>query len=230
MTELPDPQSQRADGVWSPAVTAAAEGVRRATAADAALVTDILVEAFGEDQMWGPWAFPDPRTRRQYRRFVFGLLVEGAMRYPWVWVSADNAATALWIPPGGQELSPAQEQEVDVVLHEALGDRANAALHAFESFEAARPAEPHYYLTLLGTDPRRAGQGIGGRLLQSNLEALDVEGAAAYLEAADELVPFYERFSFRRLTRFELDAGLTVNGMWRDPGPSTGRSSGLTDV
>ena len=235
MTGVPDSTTRRHDGAGSSAaVHAAGNAPRRATGADAALVaalvTAILVEAFGEDPMWGAWAFPDPATRRQYRGLVFGLLVEGALRYPWVWVSADNAATALWIPPGAEELSPDQEQEIDAVLHASLGDRADAVLHAFESFEAARPVEPHYYLTLLGTDPRRGGHGIGGRLLRSSLETLDAEESAAYLEAADELVSFYERFGFRRLTRFELDAGLTVNGMWRDPRPTTDRSSGLTDV
>ena len=34
----------------------------------------------------------------------------------------------------------------------------------------------------------------------SNLETLDPQGAAAYLEAADELVPFYERFRALRMS------------------------------
>jgi GNAT superfamily N-acetyltransferase len=190
---------------------------RMATAADGPLVTRILVDAFHDDPMWGSWAFPDPHTRQQGRVAVFGLLVEGAMRYPWVWLAADDAATAVWIPPGGSELSPAQEQQIDSVLLESLGSRAASVLEAFEMFAEARPTEPHYYLTLLGTDPAHHGRGVGQRLLAANLGQVDAAGAPAYLEAGDELVPLYERFGFRTLKRFALTDGPTVNGMWREP-------------
>jgi GNAT superfamily N-acetyltransferase len=188
---------------------------RVATSGDAPVVARILVEAFHEDPMWGPWAFPDPETRSQHRATVFRLLVEGALRYPWVWLAADQSA-AVWIPPGGTELSPAQEQQVNDVLYESLGGRAAAVLEAFERFAEARPTEPHYYLTLLGTDPAHRGRGLAQRLLSANLERVDAAGAPAYLEAADELVSFYEGFGFRVLTRFALDGGPTVNGMWRE--------------
>ena len=190
---------------------------RVATTTDAPLVTRILVEAFHEDPMWAAWAFPDPATRRSHRASVFRELVEGALRYPWVWLSPDDAATAVWIPPGEDELSPAQEDQIDAVLRASRGERAGAVLQAFERFAEARPTEPHYYLTLLGTDPAHAGRGAGQRLLSANLDQVDAEGAAAYLEASDDLVPLYERFGFRVSTRFALRDGPSVNGMWRDP-------------
>jgi GNAT superfamily N-acetyltransferase len=193
---------------------------RVATSADAPIVARILVEAFHEDPMWGPWAFPDPDTRSQHRATVFRLLVEGALRYPWVWLAADRAA-AVWIPPGGTELSPAQERQINDVLYESLGDRAASVLEAFETFAEARPSEPHYYLTLLGTDPAHRGRGLGQRLLSANLTRVDAAGAPAYLEAADELVPLYQRFGFLVIERFALAGGLTVNGMWREPGGPT---------
>jgi GNAT superfamily N-acetyltransferase len=188
---------------------------RVATPGDAPVVERILVEAFQDDPMWGPWAFPDPETRSQHRATVFRLLVEGALRYPWVWLAADRSA-AVWIPPGGTELSPAQEQQINDVLYESLGGRAATVLEAFERFAEARPTESHYYLTLLGTDPAHRGRGLGQRLLSANLERVDAAGAPAYLEASDELVPLYERFGFRVLKRFALDGGPTVNGMWRE--------------
>jgi GNAT superfamily N-acetyltransferase len=194
-----------------------ASSPRVATPADLPTVTRILVDAFQDDPMWGAWAFPDPQTRPQHRGTVFRLLVEGALRYPWVWLAAGDTATALWIPPGGNELSASQEKQIDSVLHESLGTQAAAVLHAFEAFAEARPTEPHYYLTLLGTDPAYSGRGIGQRLLSANLRQVDADGAAAYLEAADELVPLYERYGFRVLGRFDVDDGPTVNCMWRAP-------------
>ena len=137
------------------------------------------------------------------------------MRYPHVWLTADDAATAVWIPPGGTEMSEAQVDAIDSVLHHSLGARAEVVLQAFESFEAARPPDPHYYLTMLATSPSHARRGIGRRLLRSNLRRVDQEGEAAYLEARDELVPWYERFGFRVVRRFDLRDGPTVNTMWR---------------
>jgi GNAT superfamily N-acetyltransferase len=198
---------------------------RLATTADATVVTRILVDAFHDDPMWDAWAFPDPSTRRHHRETIFRILVEGAMRYPYVWLNADETAAAVWIPPGGTEMSAEQESRIDTVLRESLGDRADAVLHAFELFEQARPKDPHFYLTMLGTDPGHAGKGLGGRLLHSNLWYVDRAQMPAYLEARDELVPFYERFGFRLLDRFDLSDGPTVNAMWRAarpvaPGPT----------
>lgn len=198
---------------------------RIATADDTALVTRILVDAFDDDPMWGPWAFPDPRTRNRFREAVFRLIVEGALRYRWVWLSGDHHATTLWIPPDGSELSPLQEQQVDSVLRESLGAAAGRVLQAFETLASHKPAEPHYQLTMFGTDPNMAGYGIGQRLLSANLARLDQRAAAAHLETRDELVRFYERFGFRRRRRFDLENGLTVNLMWRDPHPPPGHGA-----
>lgn len=190
---------------------------RVATSAEAPVVTRILVDAFADDPMWGPWAFPDPGSRRRHRETIFALLVEGALAYPHVWLTAGDTATALWIPPGGTELSTEHEARIDEVLRESLGDRAGAVLHAFEQFQEARPATPHFYLTLLGTDPACAGRGHGRRLLEENLRYVDGEMLPAYLEAADGLVGLYERYGFRVTSRFDLRDGPTVNAMWRDP-------------
>jgi hypothetical protein len=48
--------------------------------------------------------------------------VEAAARYPSsVWMNAGRTAAALWIPPGGTELSPDQGEQLDALLIELLG-------------------------------------------------------------------------------------------------------------
>ena len=189
---------------------------RVATAGDAAAITELLVDAFANDLMWGSsWAFPDPVTRREQRSAVFRILVEGALRYPWVWLTSGTTAASLWIPPRGSDLSAQQETTLTTVLAEfqpATLDRINAG---FELIAAARPRAEHYYLTLLGSAPTVAGQGIGLRLLRHTLALIDAAGAPAYLEAADDLVPLYERFGFAVVEAFVLPDGPSVNTMWR---------------
>jgi GNAT superfamily N-acetyltransferase len=120
-----------------------------------------------------------------------------------------------WFPPDESELTPRQEAALDALLRDSLGTGAGRILRSFEQFETARPRARHYYLSLLGTHPRHAAQGYGRQLLSANLRLLDVDGAPAYLEVDDALVPFYQRYGFRVTRRFELPGGPGVNSMWR---------------
>jgi GNAT superfamily N-acetyltransferase len=191
---------------------------RVAAADDAAAITELLVDAFTCDPMWGSsWAFPEPSTRRQRRCAVFRILVEGALRYPWVWLSSDASAASLWIPPGGSDLAAQQEAALTTILAESPPETLQRIHGGLELIEAARPDEEHYYLTLLGSDPSRAGQGIGQSLLRHTLALIDAEGAPAYLETSTPLVPLYERFNFNVVGSLVLPSGPTVISMWRQP-------------
>jgi GNAT superfamily N-acetyltransferase len=183
---------------------------------DAAAVTAVLVDAFANDLMWGsPWAFPDPRTRSENRAAVFRILVEGALRHGRTWMTDGATAASLWIPPGGTELSAEQESALGAFLDDSIPGSLDRVLAGVALIEAARPREDHYYLTLLGSDPTLAGQGIGSKLLRHTLTLIDAAGSPAYLETSDDLVPFYRRFDFDVTDTFPLPDGPRVNTMWR---------------
>ena len=67
-------------------------------------VVRILVGAFAEDPAWS-WAFPDASQRSAQHAQLWRHLVRGAMRYRSVWLTEGGAATSVWIPPGGSELT-----------------------------------------------------------------------------------------------------------------------------
>ena len=193
---------------------------RVATDADADLVTNVLVDAFRHDPMWSTWAFRRRRTRRANRYAVFGAFVAGALRYPTTWIAPGDTAVAMWIPPGGTGLTSEQEVRLEADLRVRLGaDEAGRVLQSLDRFVEVEPTEPHYYLSLLGTDPAHAGRGYGRQLLKHNLAIVDAEYAAAYLDCADEMVPLYERFGFRVIGSIDLPDGPRSNGMWRPPHP-----------
>jgi ribosomal protein S18 acetylase RimI-like enzyme len=193
------------------------DAMRRAEAADADLVVEIITGSFHDDPTWG-WAFPDAAKRpEQYRRF-WGLAVGGALPHGWVWLSDGGEAAAVWLPPGVAELSDADEQLVEPMLREMLGSRAEATLDCLERFSAARPAEPHYYLSLLGTDPSQRGHGFGMRLMDDCLALIDEAGIAAYLESTNPVnIARYEKRGFAVTGDFGMPNGPTVNTMWRAP-------------
>jgi len=62
-----------------------------------------------------------------------------------------------------------------------------------------KPSAPHYYLGVIGTDPKSHGLGIGTQLLKTFCEASarDPLSSGVYLETAQASnVPFYERAGF----------------------------------
>ncbi|MFN8113648.1 MAG: GNAT family N-acetyltransferase [Solirubrobacterales bacterium] len=188
---------------------------RVATKADLEPVTQLLTDAFATDPLWS-WAYPDRADMERWWR----LHVESALRFPWTWVLGDFAAVAVWIPPGESELSQKGEARVESLVGELAGSRAPEILELLQRFEAAHPAAgpPHYYLTLLGADPARRGNGHGMALLEHCLGLVDEKGLPAYLESSNPgNDPRYERRGFRRVGGFNRpDEQMTVSTMWRE--------------
>ena len=182
-------------------------------------MTEVLTLAFNRDPVWG-WAFPDEERRASQHRVFWRLFVDGAMDHDWIRMTADGGAVALWLPPGCPEMPEEAEARVPAVLSELLGDaQAEVVLEVFERFAAARPADPHYYLSLLGTRPDHRGKGLGMGLVAANLAAIDAAGMPAYLESTNPAnVDRYRRVGFEPVGEFALPLdGPSVTTMWRDP-------------
>jgi ribosomal protein S18 acetylase RimI-like enzyme len=191
---------------------------RVASPRDRDVVVAVLVSAFHDDPTWS-WAFPDPSLRAEQHRRLWGLFVEGALRYPWVWLAPGDTATSVWIPPNGTELSDEQEAALEPAIVEMLGADAAPVIQAFELFDRAHPREvPHFYLSLLATRVEHRGRGYGLGLLAGNLRLIDEAGMPAYLEASNPAnVALYERHGFEVRSSFKLPGdGPEVFTMWRD--------------
>lgn len=190
---------------------------RRALPADAALVTDIITLAFANDPLWAS-AIAGPTGRTDHAALFWRLWVDGALRYRWTWLASDGAATSVWIPPGGTDLSPEQEVRLVELAREHLGNRADDFLDLVDRFEAAHPrGEPHYYLGMLGTHPAFRGRGIGMRLLAHDLELIDGEHLPAYLESSNPANDHrYVSVGFEAVGQIVYPAsGAVATTMWR---------------
>ena len=191
-------------------------GARRAELDDAAVLTAIITAAFANDPLWRDVLAVADGGIDHYERF-WRINVAGALRYPWVWMTDGGEAAALWIPPGGTELSDEQEDEYVSLAHELLGPGAADLDELLDQFEAAHPHDvPHYYLPLLATHPDHRGQGLGMDLLRHTLELVDAEGAPAYLESSNPVnVPRYRKVGFEPVGEFTSPRGAVVTTMWR---------------
>lgn len=198
----------------------ASVNARVATAADLPAVAETIARAFYQDPVWS-WAFPDPERRLAQHRALWRFVVESALGYGWVWLTDECASASSWIPPDRPELRPEDEERLEPLLVELLGDGAARVLETFERFDAAHPREKsHYYLSLLATHPDHSGRGSGMGLLADNLARIDAEGAYAFLESSNPVNDHrYERLGFVACGGFQLpEDGPRVTQMWRDPG------------
>jgi GNAT superfamily N-acetyltransferase len=189
---------------------------RRATAADAGRIATIIALAFAGDPVWGPaMARPDGKT--SHHAAMWRPFVDGALRYPATWLATGGAAAAIWIPPGGTSMTPEQEERVPRLAAEHLGPAAGDYLELLDLFHAAHPAtEPHYFLTLFGTDPGQRGHGFGMRLLAHNLDLIDAGHQPAYLESSNPANDRrYASVGFEPAGEIRLRGGAVITTMWR---------------
>ena len=193
------------------------DNARVAATADVETVTEIITLAFAEDPVWKRFV-AQPGEQPGDPADFWRPFVLGALRYPWVWLWNGAEATSVWIPPGGTEMSTQQEEAFGRLVTSRLGANGAAYLENLMSlFEANHPrAEPHYYLSLLGTHPAHRGRGAGMALLADNLARIDDEGMPAYLESSNPANDHrYERLG-RRIGQFTLpDDQAVVTTMWR---------------
>ncbi len=189
---------------------------RVATTADIDAIVATMTTAFFHDPMWGP-AFPDATRRAEQAAALWRLFVTSSMRYPWMLVTENVEAAALWIPPGGTELTHEEETGFEDFLLAQVDRRvADGILAIFELLEDAHPSEPHYYLSLLGTHDAHRGKQIGMGLLTENLARIDALGAPAYLESCNPANNVrYARAGFVAKAEIVIPSGHVVTTMWR---------------
>jgi ribosomal protein S18 acetylase RimI-like enzyme len=131
------------------------------------------------------------------------------------YVSEDLCGVALWLPPGVEPDGKALEK---VFRDTAKPEHMNELLATFEKMGRAHPKEPHWYLPMIGVDPKAQGKGLGGELMRHSLARCDREKTLAYLETANPRnIPLYRRFGFEVVGEIQVGAAPRMTPMVRQP-------------
>jgi len=175
-----------------------------------------LARAFHDDPAM-TWLFgerSDPRLRR-----YFGSEARRHSRDGGTVLTADgHPGAAFWEPPDNWRTPWSEVLRAAPMMLQSIGPRIPRALKGLSMMERAHPREPHWYLSVLGTDPPQQGKGVGAALLEPILDRCDNEGLGAYLESSKEAnIPFYQRFGFTVTGQIDLPDGPALWPMWRDP-------------
>ncbi len=180
-------------------------------------MSEALARAFYDDPLF-TWMFRSDRTRVPRSRRYFAGRIRLLLDQRSVYTTDGAIAGALWARPHQWRDPPLVALRQIVALTPTLGRRLPAALRGLREVESRHPAEPHWYLAVLGTVPERQSQGIASALLEPVLDTCDRDRVPAYLETAKERnIRFYERHGFRVTERLTLPEGPPVWLMWREP-------------
>ncbi|SDN52106.1 GNAT family N-acetyltransferase [Allokutzneria albata] len=195
--------------------------VRDAVRADAAAMGGVLVRAFDADPVMN-WMFDDAERRRR----IYPRMMTALIRHTYLYKGGCQVAgrdgevlgVALWVPPGRVKVPLWRQLLAAPTMITRAGparfvriSRRGARLESV--IKAVHPREPHWYLSVLGTEPSAQGTGVGGALLRSRLSGCEVP---AYLECIDAHVPIYERFGFKVISDIQVpDGGPMLHGMLR---------------
>ena len=192
--------------------------IRALRADDVAPVAAAEARAFFDDPLQ-MWALPDASTRLAVLERLFEMTIRVvSLPLGESYTDDSRSVAALWAPPGRWLVTPDEASELEAMAV-IVGDRLPWMRRCWEAMFEAHPDEPHFYLSGLGTDPPRQGEGYGSAALAPVLARCDAEGIPAYLESTKERnVGFYEHhgFAVTRTIDIPLD-GPTMWAMWREP-------------
>jgi len=188
--------------------------------------TELLVRAFDEDPYFRFLA-PDTKTRARLVGGVMSSYLALALPRSVARVvltdEQELRGICLWYPP---EAYPAPAHEIARVYTSVIGPAllkrhlsATTILNALrmgQLLEEAQPDGPHYYLQVLGVDPRWHGRGTGSALLRERLAEADAAGLPAMLETTKPMnVRLYRRYGFEIVRTTKSDSSPPVWTMVR---------------
>jgi GNAT superfamily N-acetyltransferase len=159
--------------------------------ADHAIAT--LVLAFSTDPV-ARWMYDDPHQYLVHIPRMFRALGTSAFKAETAERTSDGLGVALWLPPGVR----ADDGPLEAAIAESLTGKKQAdVIAALERTEHFRPAEPHWYLSLIGVEALHRNKGRGAALMQHGLRRCDREHHPAYLWSSNPLnTSLYKRHGF----------------------------------
>ncbi len=187
-------------------VRVGAPSVRRAEQRDVPRIAATLTVALA-DSRWTRWALPDDGRIQRLTRWHELAAGHRGVSTGSAWVTEDVTAVAAWEAPPGAEGTTAVPADVRAALDRELpvlsGSHAAAVTATHELVDAARPAEPHWWLAHLGTRPSARRKGLGRAVLAPALARCDADGVPAATSAYT-----WAGVRFLRGSGFEVTASL----------------------
>lgn len=191
--------------------------VRSASRDEENTVSTLITLAFASDPM-ARWSLRDAQVYLAVMPELIRAFGAAAYDSESAYVSDDFGGAAMWLPPGVEP----DVETLDRLIRENADPAILSDVEAiFDAMARYHPEVPHWYLPLIGTDPIRQGEGIGGALMRHALARCDRDGVAAYLESSNPRnIPLYQRHGFEILGTIQFGSSPVLTPMLRPPQPA----------
>jgi len=191
-----------------------APAIKTATASDQDKTIATIVLAFATDPM-ARWSYPDPHAYLKHFPALVRAMAGKAFERGTAYYVEGFPGAALWLPP---HVEPAMDELMALAQRTVREQIHGDMMSVVEQMGRYHPAEPHWYLPMIGVDPSRQGKGYGSALLEHALVACDRKNEPAYLESSNPRnVPLYERHGFQLLGKIQVGSSPTMFPMLRKP-------------
>jgi len=190
--------------------------IKKVATAEQDTAVKAIVEAFSADPA-ARWMYPDSQKYWQHFPSFVKAFAGAAFEHGSADLVDRYLAAALWLPPG---IHP-DEEAMGKLIRSTVPEGDQAKVFAlFQQMDGYHPAEPHWYLPMIGVDPAHQGKGYGSALLQHALARCDREDNLAYLESTSpSSVRLYRRHGFELLGTIQVGSSPQLFPMIRKPRP-----------
>jgi GNAT superfamily N-acetyltransferase len=180
--------------------------------AEAEHAISTLVLAFVTDPV-ARWMYDDPRQYLLHIPRLFRALGKNSFEGGAAQRTNDGRGVALWLPPGVH----ADDGPLEAVIAESIAEEKQTEVAAlFERTEHYRPAEPHWYLSLIGVEALHRNKGCGAALLKHRLRQCDRGHLPAYLWSSNPLnTSLYKRHGFEITSTIRVGSSPSIYPMLR---------------
>ena len=171
-----------------------------------------LVLAFVTDPV-ARWMYGNPHQYLLHIPRLFRALGTSSFAAGAAQRTSDGLGVALWLPPGVHgEDGPLEA----VIAGSIVGERQAEVAAVFERTEHYRPAEPHWYLSLIGVEALHRNKGRGAALLKHRLQQCDRDHLPAYLWSSNPLnTSLYQRHGFEIASTIRVISSPSIYPMLR---------------
>ena len=170
----------------------------------------VLSRAFHDSSIY-IHAYPDAKEREKRTPRAFESVLRYGLRYGKVYTTSDRLeGVAVWMRPEMMNMTFRRMWWSNALWPAMrMGIRASVRMLRIDDYiEKKHPKLApfdHWYLMLLGVDPKYQGSGYGGRLLRGMLSQADEAGLSCYLETTTkENVAMYRHFGFEVIDEFTV--------------------------
>jgi ribosomal protein S18 acetylase RimI-like enzyme len=189
----------------------AAPVVRVARADENAVASEVLTDAFVNEDGLNYWLRQGAAKERARRRFFDAGVRDLIHPQRDLWLAESEGrpvGAAIWLAPGRKpfEFNWYRELLITPLFFSVAGAAGmKRATELGKRLADHHPRVPHAHLVFLGVHSAAQGHGVGSAILKTTLAPIDAQGVTAYLEASTERnVALYKRHGFEVTGEFEL--------------------------